>query len=334
MVRWVPACDTLRRSMKDDSRIRYEPQIGSRRSMVAQLAAFAAAGVTLACERGDRPFRFSGIPDAGKEQLSQRYDVVARHLGRALDRPVEYVHVPDYTAAVTALASGKVDAAWLGGVTAVQAERRTPRGVTFVVAREADLNFKSYFIAHRAWVDDARVSAVRDRSPGTLSSLVALGPIFARGSFSFGAKNSTSGHVMPRWFLSSPEVGLSPESGFRVAPIYQRKGGHAATLQAVASGAVDFGVVNYAAWESATEELRSAAPVIFVTPAYVDYCFVARADVGLGLLAELSKSFVALDATRPQDREVLDVFSAQRFVAVQPEQWDQIRAVVTQLEST
>lgn len=334
MVRWQPACDTLRRSMKDDSCIRYEPRIGSRRSMVARLAAFAAVGVAWGCGGAStRPFRFSGIPDAGKEQLSLRDDVVARYLERGLRRPAEYVHVPDYTAAVTALASGKVDAAWLGGVTAVQAERRTPTGVRFVAAREADLRFKSYFIASRSWVESGKLTEVTNRDPAELSGLAALAPVLAQGRFSFGDKNSTSGHIMPRWFLSSPNVKIDPERGFAGPPIYQRKGGHAATLQAVASEAVDFGVVNYSAWETASPELRAAAPVVFVTPSYVDYCLVARADLDAPLLEALSRSFVGLDPAKPGDREVLDVFSARRFVAVDASQWDQIRAVVGELES-
>lgn len=302
----------------------------SRRSV---LAAGVASVATWGCGGdGTRPFRFSGIPDADKEQLTRRYEVVARYLAGALGRPAQYVHVPDYTAAVTALASHKIDAAWLGGVTSVQAEQRTPAGVHFVAARATDLRFKSYFVANRAWVDRGELVARRDRSPQPLEDLAALAPVLARGRFSFGAKGSTSGHVMPRWFLRSEVVGLDPRTAFAGPPVYQLEGGHSATLSAVASGAVDFGVVNFAAWESAAEPTRASAPVIYVTPEYVDYCLVAHGQLAPASLGALEAALVGLRAEDPVQREVLDAFSAESFVAVQPSQWDQIRSVLDQLQ--
>ncbi|MEM7152564.1 MAG: PhnD/SsuA/transferrin family substrate-binding protein [Myxococcota bacterium] len=307
----------------------------SRRAFIGAASASVLAWASGACGReGPRPFRFSGIPDADKEELSRRYQAVAEYLGKALQRPVEYVHVPDYTAAVTALASSKIDAAWLGGVTAVQAEDRTPAGVHFVAAREVDLRFKSYFVANRSWVDRGTLSARADRSPQPLEALAALGPTLAQGSFTFGAKSSTSGHIMPRWFLESEAVGLSPESSFRGPPGYQLKGGHSATLSAVASSATDFGVVNYAAWESADEATRQAAPVVYVTPEYVDYCFVAHGGLDKKTVEALRTALVDLDPEDPTHLEVLTAFSAQAFVAAEASRWDQIRSVVRAMDES
>lgn len=313
----------------------------SRRSVLrlsgAAIAAPALLGgaSSLSCGgSGPRPFRFSGIPDADKDQLARRYATVAEHLTRALGRPAEYVHVPDYTAAVTALASGKIDAAWLGGVTSVQAQQRTPAGVHFVAARATDLRFASYFVAHRRFIDDGSLSAVTAREPQPLADLAALRPVFARGSFSFGAKSSTSGHVMPRWFLTRPEVGLDPETGFASPPTYQLKGGHSATLRAVSSGAVDFGVVNYTAWESADDAVKRDAPVVYVTPHYVDYCFVAHGSLATADVEALRSALTGLDMDDAAEREVLAAFSADKFVAVEAKQWDQIRSVLSTLEQS
>ncbi len=276
--------------------------------------------------------RFSGIPDADKEQLTRRYDVVAGYLSRALGRRVEYVHVPDYTAAVTALASHKIDAAWLGGVTSVQAEQRTPTGVHFVAARAADLRFRSYLVAHRAWIDRGDLAARPHREPQDLAALAAIAPVLARGRLSFGAKSSTSGHVMPRWFLRSPSVGLDPDTAFAGPPVYQLEGGHSATLAAVARGAVDFGAVNFAAWESADASTRSAAPVVYVTPEYADYCFVAHGSLDEPTRTALRDALVGLRPGQPEQADVLAAFSAEAFVAVESSQWDQIRSVLEQLE--
>ncbi|MEM9459163.1 MAG: PhnD/SsuA/transferrin family substrate-binding protein [Myxococcota bacterium] len=305
----------------------------SRRRVMLDVVGVLTGWAVVGCGgAGARPFRFSGIPDADKEQLARRYRVVAEHLRQALGRPAEYVHVPDYTAAVTALASGKIDAAWLGGVTSVQAEQRTPAGVHFVAARARDLRFRSYFIAHRAWVDRAELSARDDRGPQPLEELAALAPVLARGRFSFGAKSSTSGHVMPRWFLGASSVGLDPDTAFDGPPIHQLKGGHSATLRAVASGAVDFGVVNYAAWEAADAATQAAAPVVYVTPEYVDYCFVAHGSLGESVVEALRSALVGLSLDDPAQRAVLEAFGAEAFVAVEASQWDQIRSVLRALE--
>jgi len=305
--------------------------VASRRLFLGGMAA-AAAAVGACGKSGDRPFRFSGIPDADKDQLSRRYAAVADYLGKALGRPVEYVHVPDYTAAVVAMASGKIDAAWFGGVTAVQADQRTPAGVHFVAARPTDLRFRSYFIANQRWVADKTLTERTDRSPQTLRELAVLAPKLAEGSFSFGSKSSTSGHIMPRWFLSASEVGVDPATGFKGPPLYQLKGGHAATLRAVADGSVDFGVVNFAAWEAADKEIQASAPVVFVTPEYVDYCFVAHGGLDAANVASLRKALVGLAADNPEHTKVLEAFSTQRFVEVQKPQWNQIRAVLDALE--
>ncbi|MBV1860422.1 MAG: PhnD/SsuA/transferrin family substrate-binding protein [Nannocystaceae bacterium] len=285
------------------------------------------------CAKGAASLRFSGIPDGDKEALKDGYAAVARYLSKALAVRVEPVHVPDYTAAVTSLASGGIDFAWLGGVTTVQAEQRAPAGVHFVAARESDLHFRSYVVANAAVVAQARLSPVSSREAGTLADLAALAGPMRGKRFSFGSKNSTSGHVMPRAFLSDSAVGIDPETHFSGGPLYQRQGGHAATLRAVASGAVDFGVLNFASWERAEAELQAKAPVVAVTPEYVDYCLVARGTMPQAQVHALRAAFVGLDAEVPEQAAVLDAFAAKRFVEVDASAWSSIRAVLTRLEA-
>ncbi len=286
------------------------------------------------CSRGAAPLRFSGIPDGDKQALKAGYDAVARYLSEALHVAVEPLHVPDYTAAVTALASGGIDFAWLGGVTCVQAEQRTPGGIHFVTARHSDLHFKSYVIGNAATLEATGLRPTPSRDPGTLADLAALAPAMKGKRFSFGAKSSTSGHVMPRAFLSDPAVGLDPDADFDGAPVYQRQGGHAATLRAVASGAVDFGVLNFASWDQAPAELRAQAPVVAVTPEFVDYCLVARGSMPQAQLEALRQAFIELDPSDATQAAVLEAFSAQRFVTVDPAAWSGIREVLTRLESS
>ncbi|HVS18185.1 MAG TPA: PhnD/SsuA/transferrin family substrate-binding protein, partial [Planctomycetota bacterium] len=220
------------------------------------------------------------------------------------------------------------DFAWLGGVTAVEAEAATDGQAVFLAARESDLHFKSYVVVQREHVDSGRFRELALREPQPLSELAALAPALAQGTFSFGAKSSTSGHIMPRHFLESPQVAIDPETDFLRPAGYQLQGGHSATLAAVASGVVDAGVLNFASWEAADADSRARAPVVYVTPEYVDYCLVGHARLGETLCARLRDAFTGLDAADPREAAVLAAFSTERFVAADPSAWDGIRAVL------
>lgn len=275
--------------------------------------------------------RFSGIPDADKAALREQYQSVADYLGQKLGRKVEYVHVPDYTAAVTALSSGQIDFAWLGGVTAVQAKQQSANQVAFVASRARDLRFRSYFIANADFAKKQKLAALDSKEKRSASDLSVLAPVMAKARLSFGAKSSTSGHIMPRYFLGRTPLSAIPEKSFAAPPAYQLQGGHHATMRAVASGAVDLGAVNYATWEAASSEQQAATPVVAVTPEYVDYAIVANKKMGEAAIEALTRALVGLDVKDPSQAAVLKAFSAKSFVPVKAQQWAQIESVLAEL---
>jgi phosphonate transport system substrate-binding protein len=96
-----------------------------------------------------------------------------------------------------------------GGVTTVQVIRKSGGRVQPIVIREKDREFKSYVIAH---------ASLRARSLEDL-----------RGkSFAFGSRSSTSGHVMPRFYML--RAGIVPEKAFASVTY---TGDHKKTVQAV-----------------------------------------------------------------------------------------------------
>lgn len=262
---------------------------------------------------GVTKLRFSGIPDADKEKLTKQYEVVTAYLSKELGVEVEYVHVPDYTGAVTALAANKVDVVWLGGVTTVQAEQRTNGEAVLLACRESDKQFKSYFIARKE-LGIGKKSSLNDiPNPGDLT-------------FTFGSKSSTSGHIMPRNFLN--EAGMNPEDTFKSVG-WQLKGGHSATLKAVQTGQADAGALNYKTYQKAADADKDQTEVIYETPGYVDYCMVGHSRLG-DMNDKIAKAFTQLDAGNADHKKVLDVFQAsdEKFVKAVPAWWDGIRAVL------
>lgn len=299
--------------------------------------------VATGCKRGSEPeskesakaaaslLRFSGIPDADKAALRDQYQKVADYLGQTLGRKVEYVHVPDYTAAVTALSAGQIDFAWLGGVTAVQAKQQSAGNVAFVASRARDLRFRSYFIANADFAKTHKLVPLTTPEARSQSHLEVLKPVMAEAKLSFGSKSSTSGHIMPRYFLGQAPLSADPDKSFAGPPAYQLKGGHHATMRAVAAGAADLGAINYATWEASPPKMQAATPVVAVTPEFVDYAIVANAGLGKDTITALTQALVSLDPAKPKQAAVLKAFSAKSFVPVKAEQWAQIESVLAKL---
>lgn len=278
---------------------------GSALILVAILALFGCKRGESA-ERGPAPIRVTGIPDENPTELAREYAPLVALLEARLGAPVEYVPVTDYGAAVQALVAGTVDFAWLGGFTHVQA--RTLAEVEPLVMRDIDRDFHSVFIANV------------DSGVETLADLKGK-------RFAFGAKSSTSGHLMPRHFLVETHA-IDPERDFAGAPVYS--GAHDATVVMVASGKVDAGALNMQVWErvvAAGEVDTSAVRVIWETPGYVDYTWTARTALPESTREAFKRAFLELDARDPEHRAILERLGAQSYVPASPRDFDAIEAI-------
>ncbi len=97
--------------------------------------------------------------------------------------PVRYVPVKSYPAAVTSFVNGDVQLAWFGGVTGVQARAKVP-GSQAIAQGAEDTAFRSYMIANAAT---------------GLKEAPEIQKAIAGHTFTFGARTSTSGRVMPEY---------------------------------------------------------------------------------------------------------------------------------------
>ncbi|TLM99378.1 putative selenate ABC transporter substrate-binding protein [bacterium] len=266
-----------------------------------------------------QPFVISAIPDQDPEKLNRLYGSLAAYLSERLGVPVEYKAVTDYTASVTALKVGDLDMVWYGGLTGVQARLQVP-GAQAILQRNIDAEFHSVFIANSS----------SDLAPfEDISGLASL----KDHSFTFGSESSTSGRLMPQYFLKQAGVTLQDfhgEPGF--------SGSHDKTIQLVEAGTYQAGVVNEQVWKTRTQNNEvdlTKVKVLWTTPAYFDYHWVIRPGVaeryGADFLANLKNAFMALDATDPQQKEILDLFGATKFVETQNSNYDKIEEVAREL---
>jgi phosphonate transport system substrate-binding protein len=250
--------------------------------------------------------RVTGIPTENPTELQRKYEPMVKYLEEKLGTKVEYTPVIDYGAAVQALSAGKVDFAWLGGFTHVQA--RVMAGAVPLVQRDIDREFKSAFIAGM----DSGIN-----SPADLKGK----------SFAFGSKSSTSGHLMPRHFLIS-EHQVDPENDFAGKPVFSDA--HDATVKIVESGKVQAGALDIQVWERMTREGKvdaSKVKLIWTTPPYVDYVWTARKEIPQELRDKFRDAFLELDAGNPDHQPILHIQGAARFVPASPADFDTIEEV-------
>ncbi len=284
---------------------------------LAFLSLFAACGGGADAGQKATELRFSVIPDFNKAKLAETGKMLADHLTEKLGTPVRYEPSTDYTAAVTGLVNNKLDFVWLGGKTTVDALDQGQGHVRVLATRDIDLDFKTYFIANQSLLADGRVSP--------MDSLDGLKEAAKDLTFTFGDVNSTSGHLMPRYFLV--QSGINPDEAFKSMG-YQASGGHGATLKAVASGASDVGALNFGYWDKASDADKKAAPIIYTTPGYVDYAWVGHDRIGDEMLQRITDAFTSLDGNNAKDKAILDAWSAKaKFLPADGARWNSIRQV-------
>ena len=265
----------------------------------------------------DSTFKVGGIPDQDSTRLARRYDSFANYLSSELGVKVEYVPSINYAAVVNAFGKGALDAAFFGGLTGVQARLQNPGSVA-VAQRENDAKFHSKFIA---------------RKELNLTSLEDLKSRSSELSITFGSESSTSGHLMPRHFLKG--VGIEADSDFSIPSNFS--GSHDLTWQLVESGSFDIGALNEDVWNRAVKEQKVDTTLVdefYTTPDYYDYNWTVRPRLGEaygdGFTVEFQQALLKLNTD--EHKEILDLFSTNKFIPTENGNYDAIERVARELK--
>ncbi|CDG83831.1 putative selenate ABC transporter substrate-binding protein [Janthinobacterium agaricidamnosum] len=249
-------------------------------------------------------FRVSAIPDENPTELQRKFKPLGDYLEKKIGIKVEFTPVTDYAASVEALINKKVDMVWFGGFTFVQAKDRSKNQITPLVQRAEDEKFQSVFIT-----TNKNINKLEDLKGKTLS---------------FGSESSTSGHLMPRSYLLAAHI--NPDTDLKRIAF---SGAHDATVAAVAGGKVDAGALNISVWQKLVAEKKvdpALVRVFYTTPGYYDYNWSVRSDMDPVLRKKLTDAFLALDPKNPQDKAILDLQRASKFILTKPENYGAIEA--------
>ena len=275
-----------------------------------QIVALATLLASATAAAQPHTFVFTAIPDQDETRLVERFSRFAKYLETKLGVPVRYVPVKSYPAAVTAFINNDVQLAWFGGYTGVQA-RHAVAGSEAIAQGAEDVNFKSYFIAN----SETGLHSSKDFPVG-----------IAGKTLTFGSRASTSGRVMPEYFIRKHFAGKSPDEIFSRVGF---SGDHSRTLQLVQSGAYQVGVMDYTVYEVEKKAGRvdeSRVSVIWETPTFPDYQFTIRGDAdaafGPGFKAKVQQAILSLD-----DAEILGYFARSKFIPASNAQYAPIEEI-------
>jgi phosphonate transport system substrate-binding protein len=250
--------------------------------------------------------RMSMIPTTDPSKAMRDMQPLTDYLAKRTGAKVEMTIPTNYAAVVEALVNDQVDVAHLGGFTYVQARQRA--GVLPLAQRDRDRNFHSLFVTQPA------------------SPIHSLADLKGR-SLAFGDVNSTSGHLMPEYFLREAQV----EPEVIAKAIYT--GGHDATLLAVANAKVDAGALDEAVFQRLTSSGKvdpAKVRVFYTTPPFLDYVWVARKGVAPKVAEGIQQAFLALDASDPQQKQILELLSATKYVVAEDQSYDKLRGAARQ----
>ena len=290
-------------------------------AVLAGLFCLALVPAAEAQQNSTKPvLRLGAIPDQNPEKLNRLYGLVANELSQQLKVNVRFIPVTDYSAAVSAFRTGNLDLVWFGGLTGVQAKLLKP-GALMIAQRDIDAQFYSLFIANTA----SGLKAIH--SAKGLSELKGK-------RFTFGSESSTSGRLMPQYFLSQAGVKMTDFAGG--APGFS--GSHDATIALVQSGAYEAGAVNEQVWKANLRNHkvdRSKVMVIWRTTPYPDYIWLAQPQLdrtfGKGFTTKLSKAILSWRPSDPEQKQILNLFGAQQFTTVDVSDYKRIEQVGRQI---
>jgi phosphonate transport system substrate-binding protein len=248
----------------------------------------------------DAKLRISMIPTTDPGKALRENQPLLAYWQKQTGQTPELTIPTSYAAVVEALANNKVDIAYLGGFTYVQASART--GVKPLVQRTIDQQFHSVFITP------------------TNSKIHSLADL--HGHFVFGDVNSTSGHLMPLYYMQQEKV--DPE----VIKNASYSGAHDATALAVANGKAEAGAMDEQVYRKmlANGQLKpDAVRVFYTTPPFFDYVWVANKNLDPKIADSFAAAMKGLSPDNPDQKAVLDLLSSKGYLTANDGDYGKLR---------
>ena len=252
--------------------------------------------------------RMGVIPHRNLDQLEQAHQLLISYLEQELDLKIEWIVLENYQQQLKKFLSNEIDLTLFGGYGFVKANEFDQADP--LVMRDIDFHFTSYFLVRND------------------SSIVNISDLQGQ-SLSFGSKLSTSGHLMPRFFLSTQ--GIVPESFFSEVSY---SGAHDLTAKWVQNGTVDVGAVNSLVVDAMFKRNqldRNKVKVLWKTPSYPDYVWTARKALPEAFKFKIIEAFLKLSNENVEHNLLLEALGAKSYFPANGDDFRPIRKIAIQL---
>lgn len=255
--------------------------------------------------------RIGVLPDQSPETLNERYKPVLRYLSEYLQIPCELVVPDSYADLLNLFHEREVDLAYFGGYSYVKAHQ-IDHAIPLVM-RRVDTRFTSLFIVNA------------DSPVQTLEGLEGK-------RIAFGSRLSTSGHLMPRYFLQQKNI--QPETFFSEV---QYSGAHDKTAYWVRDGLVDVGAANATTIRSmldnnliGPDEIR----ILWETPPYADYVWAVQPEFTKDLDARVRDAFLQLSPANAEHAIILKNLNAVGYIPADPDLFAPLARIAGEIEAS
>jgi phosphonate transport system substrate-binding protein len=255
------------------------------------------------------------VPNVSPDKQRAQYEPFRKYLADRLGIDVQLFVATDYSGVVAALVSKKVDLAYLGGLTYVQAAEQSP--VTPIVTEvDEETGTPKY------------PSAIIVKAGSRFTSTKQV--VDAHARFAFGDPSSTSGSLFPRVMLTQAGARCDRLRITQCPPLASVTftGGHDATAQAVYNGSVDAGGIELRILHRLEKQgtIPKGALRVIETTQVMGYPWVTRAELNDQARKTLTDSFTSLT-----DPTLLDLLRAKSYVTVTDADYADVRANASRL---
>lgn len=277
----------------------------------------SAGGATAeggACAPEIAEIEFGILSTESQDNLQPKWDPLLEDMSAAVGRPVIGFYATDYTGVIEGMGAGKVQIAWYGGKSYIEAaERSSAEAFAQTVALDGTKGYYSHLITNK---ENPIVSEIDlDTGDGDKYVVENAGDL----TFAFNDPNSTSGFLVPSYYVFAQQ-GADAEKIFSNLAF---AGSHEATALAVAESQVDVATNN----SENLDRLKETAPdalekiqIIWTSPVIPSDPLAYRSDLPDCLKASIQDFFFNYD-----NEEVLTGLQWTKLDPAEDADWNTIR---------
>lgn len=272
------------------------------------------ASESTACAPELAAIDFGIISTESQDNLKPKWDPFVEAMEAEIGRPINAFYATDYAAVIEAMGAGKLQLAWYGGKSYIEAaERSNAEAFARVINADGTKGYYSHLITN---VDNPILAEI-DVEQGNGDQYVIENA--ADLTFAFNDPESTSGFLVPSYYVFAKN-GVDPNEAFKQLTF---AGSHEATAQAVANNQVDVATNNdeqLINLQNSDPEARERVQVIWTSPEIPSDPLAYRNDLPECLKEQVKDFFYNY-----KDTAILEPLGWSGFEAAADEDWNTIR---------